>query len=132
MRVSKTPEQVVREFCGAFATSDVDELVSFFADDAVYIDGPRATHRGVDAIRTEIASQVRMIPTAIVDVTALVERDGVVMIERVDNFEVAGTPFALEVAAVFTVDETGHITRWRDYYDLQSIAERTAAALQAS
>jgi|EndMetStandDraft_3_1072993.scaffolds.fasta_scaffold322949_2 limonene-1,2-epoxide hydrolase len=130
--MSKTPEQVVREFCAAFAVSDVDELVSFFADDAVYIDGPRATHHGIDAIRTEIASQVRMIPTAVVDITTLLERDGVVIIERVDNFEVAGEPFALDVAAVFTIDEAGHITRWRDYYDLQSIAERTAAALQGS
>ena len=129
--MSTSAESVVRAFCDAFAVSDVDELASFFADDTVYVDGPRATHRGIDAIRTEIASQVRMIPTAICDINTLIERDGTVMIERVDNFDVGGTMFALDVAAVFTIDDSGRIARWRDYYDLQSIAEQTAAALHA-
>ncbi len=126
--MSKSAESVVREFFDAFAVSNVDELVSFFADDAVYVDGPRGTHRGIDAIKTEIASQVDMVPTAICDMKTLVERDAIVMIERVDNFEVGGTPFALDVAASFTIDASGHIARWRDYYDLQSITELTAAA----
>jgi limonene-1,2-epoxide hydrolase len=125
--MSRSAETTVREFCAAFAVSDVDELVSFFHDDAVYVDGPRGTHHGIDAIRTEIASQVRMVPTAIVDIKTLVERDGTVMIERVDNFDVAGTSFALDVASAFTVED-GRFARWRDYYDLQSIAEETAAA----
>jgi limonene-1,2-epoxide hydrolase len=35
-------------------------LLSFFADDAVYVAGPRGTHRGVDAIRAELESQLAM------------------------------------------------------------------------
>ncbi len=126
--MSTSAESVVRKFCDAFAVSDVDELVSFFADDAVYVDGPRATHRGIEEIGTEIASQVAMVPTAIVDIKTLVRHDRTVMIERVDNFEVGGAQFALEVASAFTIDEGGRIARWRDYYDLQSITEQTAAA----
>jgi limonene-1,2-epoxide hydrolase len=48
------------------------------------------------------------------------------MVERVDNFEIAGRPFAMEVAAAFEVND-GRITRWHDYYDLRSIADRIAA-----
>ncbi len=126
--MSKSAESVVREFFGAFAVSNVDEQAGFFADDAIYVDGPRGTHQGIDAIKTEIASQVDMVPTAICDIKTLVEHDGTVMIERVDNFEFGGAQFALDVAAALVIDASGHIARWRDYYDLQSITEQTAAA----
>jgi limonene-1,2-epoxide hydrolase len=43
----------------------------------------------------------------------------------VDNFEIGGEPFALEVVGVFETDNNGRIKRRRDYYDLQSIAEQT-------
>jgi ketosteroid isomerase-like protein len=52
--VTDSPEQVVREFLAALKPSDVDELVSFFGDDAVYTDGPRGPYRGVDAIRAKL------------------------------------------------------------------------------
>ena len=39
--MSDSPETLVRNFFAAFPASDVEELVSFFSDDEVYIDGPR-------------------------------------------------------------------------------------------
>jgi limonene-1,2-epoxide hydrolase len=105
----------------------VDELVSFFTDDAVYTDGPRGVHHGIDAIRAELGAMVKIAPSTVIDIKTLVVNDGTVMVERVDNFKIQGRPFDLEVAAVFNVDDNGQITRWRDYYDLKSLEERTAA-----
>ena len=125
--MSESAESVVRKFLAANLRSDVDELISFFADEAVYTDGPRGVHRGVDAIRAEFREIVKIVPSTAIDIKTLVANSGTVLVERVDNFEFGGTPFGLEVVGVFEVDHNGRITRWRDYYDLQSIAERTGA-----
>jgi limonene-1,2-epoxide hydrolase len=126
--VSDSAESVVRKFHAACLQSDLNELVSFFSDGAVYTDGPRGVHHGVDAIRAELAAMVKMVPSTVIDIKTLVANGGTVMVERVDNFEIDSRPFDLEVAAAFEVDDNGRITRWRDYYDLKSIADRTATA----
>ena len=51
--MSDSAESVVRKFLAANLQSDVDELIAFFSDDAVYTDSPRGVHRGIDAIRAE-------------------------------------------------------------------------------
>ncbi len=126
--MSDSAEQVVRQFLAALKRSDVDELVSFFSDDAVWTDGPRGTYRGVDAIRAEIESQVQLVPSLTVEVKNLVATGGTVTVERADTFETQGTSFDLEVVGVFEIDDSGLIKRFRDYYDLQSLMDRVAAA----
>ena len=126
--MSDSAETVVREFFAAFRASDVDELISFFSDDAVYIDGPRGVHRGAEAIRNEFATQVAMVPSTTVDIKTLTTRRGAVMVEREERFEVEGRPIDHEVVGVFNVDDNGRITRWRDYYDLTSLVDRVVAA----
>jgi limonene-1,2-epoxide hydrolase len=126
--VSDSAEQVVRRFLAALKQSDVDELVSFFSDDAVWTDGPRGTYRGVDAIRAEIESQVQLVPSLIVEVKTLAATGGIVMVERADTFETLGKSFDLEVVGVFEIDGDGKIARLRDYYDLTSLTDRIAGA----
>jgi limonene-1,2-epoxide hydrolase len=126
--MSDSAERVVRQFLAALKRSDIDELVSFFSDDAVYTDGPRGTYRGVDAIRAEIESQVQLVPSLTVEVKNLVATDGTVMVERADTFETQGKSFDLEVVGVFEIDGGGRIKRFRDYYDLNSLMDRVAAA----
>jgi len=126
--VSDSAEQVVRQFLTALKQSDVNELVSFFSDDAVWTDGPRGTYRGVDAIRAEIESQVQLVPSLTVEVKNLVATGGTVMVERADTFETQGKSFDLEVVGVFEIDDSGLIKRLRDYYDLSSLMDRVSAA----
>ena len=126
--MSDSAESVVRKFHAAWLQSDLDELVSFFSNDAVYTDGPRGTHRGIDAIRAELGAMVKIVPSTAIDIKKLVANGGTVMVERVDSFKIEGRLFDLEVAAVFEVDNDARIRRWRDYYDLKSIADRTAGA----
>ena len=126
--MSESAETVVRKYLAAWKRSDLDELVSFISDDAVYTDGPRGVHHGIDAIRAELETMVKVVPSTSVDIKKLVASGGTVMVERVDNFKLGGKPFDLEVAAVFDVDDNGRIKRWRDYYDLKSLEDRIASA----
>jgi limonene-1,2-epoxide hydrolase len=90
------PESVVRRFLSASVDPTVEDLVGFFSDDAVWIDGPRGVHRGLDAIRTELELQLSMgFKMVSIQVKSLVANDGLVMMERVDNVTVGGTPFSI-------------------------------------
>jgi len=126
--MSESAETVVRKYLAAWKRSDLDELVSFISDDAVFTDGPRGVHHGIDAIRAELETMVKVVPSTSVDIKKLVASGGTVMVERVDNFKLGGKPFDLEVATVFDVDDNGRIKRWRDYYDLKSLEDRIASA----
>jgi len=126
--MSESAETVVRKYLAAWKRSDLDELVSFISDDAVYTDGPRGVHHGIDAIRAELETMAKVVPSTSVDIKKLVASGGTVMVERVDNFKLGGKPFDLEVAAVFDVDDNGRIKRWRDYYDLKSLEDRITSA----
>jgi limonene-1,2-epoxide hydrolase len=126
--MSESAETVVRKFHAAWKRSDLDELVSFISDDAVYTDGPRGVHHGIDAIRAELGTMVKIVPSTSIDIKKLVAEGGTVMVERVDSFKLGGKPFDLEVAAVFDVDDNGRIKRWRDYYDLKSLEDRITSA----
>ena len=78
---------MVRKFLAAFAAPELEELVSFFSDDAVFIDGPRGVHRGVDAIRSELEAELAMgYGTAKIDVHSLVASGGTVMMEGRENY----------------------------------------------
>jgi limonene-1,2-epoxide hydrolase len=83
---------------------------------------------GVDAIRAEIESQVQLVPSLTVDVKNLVETGGIVVVERADTFETQGKSLDLEVVGVFEIDGSGLIKRLRDYYDLNTLMDRVAAA----
>ena len=48
--MSDSAESVVRKFLAAWKRPDLDELVSVFGDDAVFID-PRGTLNGIEAIK---------------------------------------------------------------------------------
>lgn len=122
-------ESVVRKFMDTWPRGDLDEIVAFFSDDAVYTDGPRGTSRGAEAIRAEMSSTLEMVPSTTAEVKNLVASGELVMVERVDIFEMAGKTFDVEVTGVFEVDNEGRISRWRDYYDMRSLEERVAAAL---
>ena len=126
--MSESAETVVRKYLAAWKRSDLDELVSFISDDAVYTDGPRGVHHGIDAIRAELGPMVKIVPSTSIDIKKLVAEGGTVMVERVDSFKLGGKPFDLEVAAVFDVDDNGRIKRWRDYYDLKSLEDRITSA----
>jgi limonene-1,2-epoxide hydrolase len=127
--MSDSPESVVRKFLAAFTDRNVDVLVGFFSDDAVFIDGPRGVHRGKEAIRSEFEAELAMGFESIkIDVNSLVANGGIVMMEGVENYIIGGKPFFMETIGAFDINPDGLITRWRYSYDLKSLTDQIEAA----
>lgn len=118
------PESVVRRFCDAFARLDVDELLDFFAEDAVYHNMPIAPVRGKQAIAATLRQFVDPHGEAQFEVRAIATSGRTVLTERVDRFVLRGKRIELPVMGAFEVDGQGRITAWRDYFDLAQFTKQ--------
>ncbi len=120
-----TPESVVRDFCAAFSRRDVEEILGFFAEDAVYHNLPIAPVEGRDAIRAVLGQFVGPATTAAeFEVRNLAVTGRLVLTERVDRFTIEGKDVALPVMGIFEVGEDGKIRAWRDYFDMNQFTQQ--------
>jgi limonene-1,2-epoxide hydrolase len=122
---SQSPESVVRKYLASWADFNLDAVCAFFDDDALFVDGPRGVHNGIEAIRSQLEIDKLNIRA---DVKSLVAEGETVMLERVDNFTIGDKAFSMEVMAAFEVNSAGLIRRWHESYDLRSITDEIEAA----
>ena len=120
MTANADNEEVIRQFCAAFARRDVDELCAFFTPDAVYHNIPMAPAKGIEAIRSSLELFVPGSPYVEFEMINLASDGDLVFTERVDRMELGGKAIELPVAGVFEVNG-GRITAWRDYFDVQML-----------
>jgi limonene-1,2-epoxide hydrolase len=111
-------EKVVTEFINAWPRKNVDELLGFFTDDAVYHNIPLEPAKGKAAIRGVINTFLPMAKSLHFKVLKSASAGNVVFNERVDVFDLGnGKTISLPVAGVFEI--TGSkISAWRDYFDM--------------
>ena len=111
---------IVSAFCSAWKERDLDKLMDFFTDDAVYhnipIDPPNVGKRSIRATIESFTAAPEAIDFVIHHQAENAE--GLVMNERTDYFKFGDTTVALRVMGVFELTE-GKITHWRDYFDMQ-------------
>ncbi len=79
-------EQIVRDFCAAWERRDIDELLGFFTEDAVYHNIPTDPAKGHDAIRAVMMLFVPMSKGIEFRIDRLAADGDVVFTERVDSF----------------------------------------------
>ena len=117
--------ELVSAFCRAWSNRDVDELLGYFAEDAVYHNMPMPPMQGKPAIKTLLQQIVS--PTSWIEWETLniAEAGNVVFTERVDRFEMGGKKVELPVAGVFEI-EGGKIKAWRDYFDMAAWTRQTS------
>jgi limonene-1,2-epoxide hydrolase len=120
-------EQVVRDFCAAWANRDVDEILSFFAEDAIYHNIPLAPAVGKDAIRGLLEFFVPPSSEISFDILHLAVDGDVVHTERVDRFLMGSNNVVLPVAGVFEIRD-GKIAAWRDYFDRAAWTSQTSGS----
>ncbi len=113
-------EQLVRAFCDAWSGSDLDQIMSFFADDAVYHNIPMDPVVGTEAIRTFIEGFTAMVDRIEFEITNLAVNGNVVLTERVDTFVRPLGAIGLPVMGTFELAD-GKITAWRDYFDMVQV-----------
>lgn len=116
---------LVTEFIGSWARGNVDEIIDYFADDAVYINIPMdPPNIGKPAIRAFIEGFMGMAEKIEFRIHHQGEAGaGVVMNERTDRFLIKGQWLELPVMGIFEIED-GKIKAWRDYFDLQQFSSK--------
>ncbi len=110
-------EKVVNDFCNAWQRKNIDELLGFFTEDAVYHNIPVQPARGKAAIKAVINTFLPAAKTIEFKVLHSAGTGNLVMNERVDTFDLGAKQISLPVAGVFEVTG-GKISAWRDYFDM--------------
>src|SRR3990172_649582 len=82
--------ELVTAFCRAWSNRDVEEILGYFTEDAVYHNMPMPPMKGKPAIQA-ILNQI-VAPTSAIDweVLNVAESGNLVFTERVDRFEIGG------------------------------------------
>lgn len=113
-----SPTETVLNFCEAWSRLDIDELLGFFTEDAVYHNMPGPPAVGLAAVRLTIESFLRGWQRTDWEVLAITASGHVVFAERIDRTDTrGGRHIDLPVVGVFEVVD-GKIRAWRDYFDL--------------
>lgn len=120
------PARVVLDFCNAVSRRDVEELVEFFTEDAVYHNMPVAPVEGHEAIASVLRQFLDPAQEAEFEMRALAVVGDKVLTERVDRFRVGDKAISLPVMGTFEVDAEGRIRAWRDYFDLAQFTQQMA------
>ena len=121
------PIDVVRELCDSWAKGDLDTLMEFFTDDAVYHNIPVAPVSGKEAIRQTIAGFTAGVESVEFRVLNMVADGNVVLTERVDAFVTPTVTIELPVMGTFEVADS-KIAAWRDYFDLNQFMSQLPAS----
>ena len=112
------PEKIVRQFCETVTALDVEKLLGFFSDDAVYHNIPIDPVQGREAISAVLGQFLGPATKAEFEILAIASNGGTVMTERIDRFEIGGKSIELPVMGAFEVTPEGGIRAWRDYFDM--------------
>ncbi len=111
------PDLVVRAFCECWSRCDLDEMMSYFAADAVYHNIPMEPNVGHEAIRAFLTVFLESTSDLDFAVHHQVSAGNLVMNERTDTMTIGDKSVVLPVAGVFEVAD-GKIVAWRDYFDM--------------
>jgi limonene-1,2-epoxide hydrolase len=117
------PGSVVRDSLKAWEKRDLDEIMRYFADDAVYQNVPLDPVSGPEKIREFIGGILCWFLNIEVVIHHQVSDGGIVMNERTDTVRgEAGTDVPLHVMGIFKIRD-GKIVEWRDYFDSATLTQ---------
>ncbi|HKY17108.1 MAG TPA: limonene-1,2-epoxide hydrolase family protein [Microthrixaceae bacterium] len=111
------PDLLVRAFCEAVPRADLDEILGFMADDAVYHNIPMEPSVGHEAIRTFLEGFLGMASSLDFVIHRQLAVGNLVMNERTDTMTIGDKTISLPVAGAFEI-ANGKIAAWRDYFDM--------------
>ena len=119
-------EQLVRDFCQAWADADHDRVVASFTDDGVYHNIPVDPLVGHEAIRMMVDGFTNGMGLRVVEfrIDRMLSDGPTVVTERVDIFEKAdGGRVELPVLGIFEF-EGDKIAKWREYFDMNQFTSQ--------
>jgi limonene-1,2-epoxide hydrolase len=114
-------EQVVSRFVAAWERGDVDELLDYFTEDAIWHPMPVKPAVGKPALREAISVWLGAMTRFGAEIRLQMSDGKTVMHERTDRFSLGTQEHESPVCAVFEIDN-GRITAWREYFDMSPFA----------
>jgi len=121
--MSESAIQLVEDFVQAFNNRDVEAIMAFFTEDAIYHNMPMEPAQGTVAIRAMIDGFVNPAEKIAWENLNISEAGSTVLTERIDRFVIGGKEVALPVMGAFDIKD-GKIAAWRDYFDLATWAKQ--------
>jgi limonene-1,2-epoxide hydrolase len=115
--MASTPVEVVERFCATIAENDLDAVIAFFTDDAVYHNIPMDPVTGPAEIRATLEGFMLIATSLEFRVLAISASGDTVLTERVDVFHLPTISIELPVMGAFDI-RGEQISGWRDYFDL--------------
>ena len=117
------PETVVRSFFAAWPRRNMEEVLGYFTDDALYHNMPLEPVTGKDGIR-EILNMFLFSDQLEAELLHVAPLGTLVFTERVDRMTLAGKRVVLPCAGVMEIRDD-KIAAWRDYFDLATWQRQT-------
>lgn len=119
--MTRSPDDVVTDFCAKWANPDPTELAAHFTEDGIYHNIPMDPVTGREAIAAFIAEFTATVDGIDFRVHRQVSSGTIVFNERTDVMRFKdGRELALPVAGVFDIVD-GQIAAWRDYFDMGTV-----------
>jgi len=123
-----SPREIVLGFLDAWPRGNIDELMGYFAADAVYHNIPVPAAVGAPAIRAAFLGFAKLMDSIEIINTNVAAEGPVVFTERIDRFRWGRKSLDLPVAGVFEV-RNGKIAAHRDYFDYRTWLDATGIPL---
>ena len=112
-------EKIVNDFCKTWLKINIDEMIDYFTDDAVYHNIPIQPLNGKPAIRKGLEGFTKMLESVEIKIVNSVAAGNLVINERIDTMVTRdGKKADLPVVGVFEL-RGGKICAWRDYFDMK-------------
>jgi limonene-1,2-epoxide hydrolase len=119
-------EKVVSDLFAAWTRLDLDGIMSYFDEDAVWDNVPMSPAKGRSAIRDMTAGFLKGTTQFSAKILRTVHEGNVIFNERVDTIVMNGKKADIPVAGMFELNDAGKIKVWRDYFDLNTFTKQTA------
>ncbi len=118
-------EKVVSDVLAAWTRLNVDEIMTYFAEDALWDNVPMKPAKGQAAIREMTQAFLKDTTTFSAKILRVVHAGNVVFNERVDTIVMKnGKKADVRVAGMFELNDHGKIKVWRDYFDIATFTKQ--------
>ena len=121
--IVKDPEAIICEFFASWPERNVEKLLAYFTDDALYHNMPLEPVTGRNSIR-EVLNMFVPGENLEAEILNLATCGNLVFTERVDRMTLNGKRVVLPCAGVFEIHQ-GKIVAWRDYFDMATFQRQT-------
>ena len=117
--------EIIDTFLGAFAEGNFDGVMECCTDDVVWDNVPMKPIVGKPAVLAFLEKFARGMSNPRYERKNVLEREGLVMVEGVENYSKNGKTVRVPYMAAFEIRD-GKISQWRDYFDLATVERQLA------